>query len=86
MLGGVEVAADQTEPDRRLRPALGADHPGRPGAGAGAERVPLEEHDVAEPGLAEEPRAPGADRPAAHDDGIGGPRPGAGHAPEPDID
>ena len=58
------------EPDRRLGAALGADHPGRARARALAEGVALEQHDVAEAGAAQEPRRPGADRPAADDDGV----------------
>ena len=72
MLAGVEVPAEEPEPDGRLGAALRPDHAGRPRAGAGAEGAPLDQDHVGEAGLAEEPRAPGADGAATHDDGVGG--------------
>ena len=86
LLAGVEVAAEQAEPDGRLGAALRPHHAGRARAGAGAEGALLDEHDVSEARLAQEPRTPRADRPAAHDDGVGGARPTAGHAYEARID
>ena len=86
LLAGVEVAAEETEPDGGLGAALGPDHAGRAGAGTRAEGALLDEDDVGEPGLAQEPRAPRADRAATHDDGIGGARPAAGHVFEARID
>ena len=75
LLPGVEVAAEQPEPDGRLGAALGAHHARRRASWRPGPRVsPLEQHDVAEAGSAQEPRAPGADRAAADDDGIGAAR------------
>jgi hypothetical protein len=85
LLAGVEVAAEQPESYGGLGAALGADHARRPRAGALAEGVALHEHDVAEPGLPQEPRGPGADRSSADDDGIGTAR-HSGHGCERGID
>ena len=48
MLAEVEVAAEHPESDRRLGAALRAHHAGRARARALAERVALEQHDVAD--------------------------------------
>jgi hypothetical protein len=85
-LPGVELPAEEAQPDRRLGATLGPHHARRAGARTRAERLPLDQDDVVEPGLAQEPRAPGAHRPATDDDGIRGARPTAGHACEPRID
>ena len=59
-----------TEADRLGRPALRADDAGRPAARALAEQALLDQDDPRQPGPAQEVRAPGAHRPAAHHHGV----------------
>ena len=70
LLAGVEVAAEEPEPHGRRRAALGPHHAGRAGAGALAQRAGLEQDHLGQPGPAQEPRGPGADRATTDDDGV----------------
>ena len=80
VLAVVEVAAEQTESYGGLGAALGSHHARGADAGAVAEPVRLDEHDVVEPGPSEEPRRPGPDRAASDHDGVG--RSGTGRSSE----
>ena len=79
-LGGVELPAEQPEPDRRLGAALRPHHAGGPAAGAAAEGVGLDQDDRAAL-LGEQARRPRADGATAHHDDVG---PFHGTEPGPD--
>ncbi len=79
-LAGVEVAAEEAQPDRGLGAALRPHHPGRAAAGAAAQRGGLDERD-GPAGLGQEARGPRADRAASDDHDVH-----AAHGPDPGPD
>ena len=79
--GRVELLAAQPQPDRRLGAALRPDHPRSPAAGAIAQGVRLQQHDMAGAPLGELHRRPRSDGAAADHDDVR--TLSAGHSPRP---